>query len=89
MAEPHKKVTFDPTINLGHILTFLGFVVGIGVSWSTLDKRLTIMEESRKTQEQIDRSQDQVASQNMLQIRESLGDIKASLGKLTDKLERK
>lgn len=88
MAEP-KKVTFDPTINLGHILTFLGFVIGIAVSWSTLDKRLTIVEENRKTQEQVDRAQDQVVSHQMIQIRESLSEIKNSIGKLTDKLERK
>ena len=33
-------VRFDNTINLGHILTFLGFLVTIMVTWSTLDKRV-------------------------------------------------
>lgn len=89
MAEQQKRVTYDPTINLGHILTFVGFIFGIVVSWATLDKRLTIVEEGRKTQEQIDRSQDQAATQNMSRISESLSDIKVSIGKLTDKLERK
>jgi len=51
MAEQQKRVTFDPTINLGHILTFVGFILGIVVSWATLDKRLTIVEEGRKTQD--------------------------------------
>ena len=36
-------VRFDNTINLGHILTFLGFLVTIMVTWSTLDKRVVVL----------------------------------------------
>ena len=75
-----KRITFDPTINAGHIL-FVG--------WTALDKRVVALEEGRKSQEQVDRHQDQMQGQNMVQIRESLSEIKRSVEKVSDKLERK
>lgn len=84
-----KKVHFDPTINLGHILTVITLVLaGLG-AWTVLDKRVVVLEESRRSQEMLDRFQDQNASTNMQQIRESLGDIKRSVEKVSDRLERK
>lgn len=89
-AEGHRKrITFDPTINAGHILTSVIFVAGLFVGWTALDKRVVALEEGRKSQEQVDRHQDQMQSQNMIQIRESLVEIKRSVEKVSDKLERK
>lgn len=63
MADTHaaKKITFDKTINLGHVLTFIGFILAGLAAWGTLDKRLTLVEESRAFQKQVDSSQDQRA----------------------------
>ena len=84
-----KKVHFDPTINLGHILTIITLILlGLG-AWSMLDKRVVVLEESRRAQEMLDRFQDQTAGNNMQQIRESLGDIKRSVEKVSDRLEKK
>ena len=59
MMEPEKKgIKFDSTINLGHILTFLGFMVAGLTAWTTLDKRVVVLEESKKAQAQIDAAQD-------------------------------
>ena len=44
-----KKLTFDPTINAGHILTFLAMVVGLMTSYSLLDKRIGVLEERSNT----------------------------------------
>lgn len=43
--EPIKRLTFDPTINAGHILTFVAMVVGLMTSYSLLDKRIGVLEE--------------------------------------------
>ena len=83
-----KRITFDPTINAGHILTSVIFVAGLFVGWTALDKRVVALEEGRKSQEQVDRHQDQMQGQNMEQIRESLSEIKRSVEKVSDKLER-
>ena len=54
MMEPDKKgIKFDSTINLGHILTFLGFMVAGLTAWTTLDKRVVVLEENKKSQAQM------------------------------------
>ena len=75
---------FDATINLGHVLTFVGFVIAGFTAWSTLDKRLTVIEERATFQSQIDRAQDAKLVESMTQIKESLSDIKADINRITD-----
>lgn len=89
LPERRKRITFDPTINAGHILTSVIFLGGLFVGWSALDKRVVALEEGRKGQEQVDRHQDQMQNQHMNQIRDSLVEIKRSVEKVNDKLERK
>lgn len=84
-----KRITFDPTINAGHILTSFIFVAGLFVGWTALDKRVVALEENRKSQEQVDRHQDQMQGQNMVQIRESLTEIKQNVQRMNDKLEKR
>lgn len=80
---------FDSTINLGHLLTFVGFILtGFG-AWSTIDRRLTVLEESRRVQAQIDANQDERLSQSMTQIKESLTDIRRNIEKVSDRLYKK
>lgn len=84
---PHG-VRFDPTINLGHIITFIGFILSLVVTWSTLDKRVVVLEESRKAQELRDSSQDQRSVDQMATIRESLTEIKQNVIALRDRQDR-
>lgn len=86
--ERTQGVRFDKTINLGHILTFLGFIVTIMVTWSTLDKRVVVLEESRKAQAVLDNVQDNRSAEKFTEIRETLGEIKRSVDRVNDKLER-
>lgn len=81
-------IRFDPTINLGHVITFIGFIVAIFVSWTTLDKRVLVLEESRNTQAHIDKTQDMVLGQQMQQIRESLTDLKNGVQRVNDRLDK-
>ena len=83
-----RRIRFDPTVNLGHIITFVGFLIAIFTAWTTLDKRVVVLEEGRKAQESIDRQQDQRALEARSEIRESLQEIKRSMDRLYDKLER-
>lgn len=84
-----RKPHFDPTINLGHVLTIATmFLAGLGM-WSVLDKRVVVLEESRRAQEMTDRYQDQTVYNNMQQIRESLNDIKRNVEKVSERMEKK
>ena len=83
-----RGITFDKTINLGHILTFVGFI-GVGmVTWSTLDKRVVVLEESRKAQELRDTGQDDRNRDQMTAIRETLTEIKQNVIALRDRQDR-
>lgn len=88
MGRPHG-VKFDNTVNLGHILTFLGFLITIMVTWTTLDKRVVVLEESRKAQATIDSAQDLRANEKFFEIKDALGEIKRAVERTNEKLERK
>ena len=86
--QPSRGIRFDKTINLGHILTFVGFI-GVGmVTWSTLDKRVVVLEESRKAQELRDTGQDDRNRDQMTAIRETLTEIKQNVIALRDRQDR-
>ena len=77
-------IRFDPTINLGHLLTFVGFVISIAVAWTALDKRIMLLEESRKSQAQVEQLKADSTRQTMTQLWESLAEIKITVNKLAD-----
>lgn len=87
--ESRKGIKFDSTINLGHMITFIGLLITIMVTWSTLDKRVVVLEESRKAQELRDSGQDQRNADQMSGIRETLVEIKTNVIGLREKLDRK
>lgn len=87
--ESRRGIKFDGTINLGHMLTFAGFLITIMVTWSTLDKRVVVLEESRKAQELRDAGQDQRNGDQMTAIKETLVEIKTNVIGLREKLDRK
>lgn len=77
-------VKFDATINLGHVLTFVGFVIAGFTAWSTLDKRVTVIEERASLQALVDKNQDTILNASMVQIKESLSDIKGRIDRLAE-----
>ena len=87
--ESRKGIKFDSTINLGHMITFIGLLITIMVTWSTLDKRVVVLEESRKAQELRDAGQDQRHGDQMTAIKETLVEIKTNVISLREKLDRK
>lgn len=82
------KVRFDPSINLGHVLTFIGFLIAGFGAWSSLDKRIVVLEEGRNTQQQVDRSQDSRVSDAVSQIKDVLLRLDRQVERLNDKLDK-
>jgi hypothetical protein len=82
--QPRHRIRFDATINLGHIITFLGFMLAGFGAWSTLDKRVVVIEEGRKLQALIDEAQTSRFSDNMLQVKELLTSLDRKVEKLQD-----
>ena len=84
-----RKVRFDPTVNLGHLLTFAGFIIAIFAAWTNLDKRVVVLEESRHAQQLRDNHQDSLNNQQFDQVSASLREVKALLMRLEDKLDKR
>jgi hypothetical protein len=73
---------FDPTINLGHVLTFAGFVfLGIGV-YTSLDKRVVVLEAARYAQQVGEARRDADIVEIKRNMREDLQAISSKLDRL-------
>lgn len=86
MTEPttppeHKKVSFDPTINLGHVLTFISLVIAGFAAWSALNTRVAVLEEARVQQSARDSSQDAL-------IKERIAEVLAAVNRVDARVER-
>lgn len=85
MADPHdkKRLSFDPTINAGHILTFASMVVGVMASYSLLDKRVSVLEE--RSNAAIAQSADRQAEQkgSLREIKSDIKDLQRSVNEIS------
>lgn len=82
------KFAFDPTINLGHVITFVGFIFAGFMAWNTLDKRITVVETQRGYQAQVDVTQDQRALDRYITIRETLSRVDRQVERIADRLDK-
>lgn len=77
-----RRLTFDPTINAGHILTFLAMAITVFAAWTTLDKRVVVLEESRQYQRLRDDTQDNAVTQQLVEIKAALSEVKNGVNEL-------
>ena len=87
-TEERKGIKWDATVNLGHILTFVGFMLAGFGAWSTLDKRVTIIEESKYLQKQVDSNQDVRSAEATGQIKEVLQRLDRQIERIADRLDK-
>ena len=77
-----KRISFDPTINLGHVLTMVTFV-GLGVStYYSLDKRLTKQEDMAPFVASAREEKDRDMKARMDGLATDLKEVKISVDKL-------
>ena len=74
-----KRVAFDPTINLGHVLTFVGFLVTGFSAYSALDKRVAVIELQAATVVERSREQDARIKDTLVEIKDDVKDMQRSL----------
>ena len=87
--EAKRGLRFDPTINAGHLLTFAGFILAGFVGWTTLDKRVVVLEEQRKAQEIRDVGQDARSADKFIEIKDTMSEIKRGVEQVRDQLGRR
>lgn len=93
MAPPaddqRKRLSFDPTINAGHVLTFISLLAALAIGWNTLDKRVVVLEEAKQYQRERDNAQDAVITDKLTAIKESIADVKRGVEELRQQGSRK
>ena len=77
-----RRVRFDPTINLGHILTFCGFIIAGMGAWSTLDRRVTIVEQAVPAITVQSDIRDKQTQQALANLRNDIHDVQSSVNSL-------
>lgn len=82
LDHPRKRLTFDPTINAGHILTFITLMAAMVVGWNTLDKRVVVLEEAKSYQRERDNAQDTAIAEKLVDIKETLREVKRGVDDL-------
>ena len=87
-VKKQRRLIFDPTINLNHIISFLGILTfGIGI-YASLDKRVLVLETSTSRQDLRDLTQDADRQRISTEMKDATVDIKHSIERLNEKLDR-
>lgn len=77
--QPRRRLSFDPTINLGHVLTFVGFLITGFSAYSALDKRVTVIESQAAAVVERGREQDVRLKDSLLDIKSDIKDLQRSV----------
>lgn len=80
--------SFDKHINVGHVLTTLAMAASIFFWGNAMDKRVTVLEERARAQEQRDSSQDSALAGALLLLRNDIADLRGELREQNRRLER-
>ncbi len=78
-----RGMRFDPTVNLGHILTFVAMLAGVMTSYSLLDKRVGVLEEkaSSGVVQSAERQQEQ--KESLREIKADIKDLQRSVNEIS------
>lgn len=76
---PRKRVQFDPTINLGHILTFVGFMLAGFGAWGNIDKRITLTEVQATAAVERTNDQDKRMNETLKDLRTDIKDVQRAV----------
>lgn len=76
-------VKFDPTINLGHVLTFASMVAAVMASYTLLDKRVGVLEERSNAAiaQATDRQVEQ--KESLREIKSDIKDLQRSVNEIS------
>lgn len=83
-----NRPRFDPTVNLGHILTFIGFMATGFAAYSQVDKRLSVVEVKSEIQAQKSVEFEGRIKESLQEIKVDVKDMKRSVDSLAGRGSR-
>lgn len=79
VMQPEHRIKFDPTISLGHVLTFVSLILaGFGV-YNGMDKRVTVLEEQRRVTEERVNERERFWKESVMEIKTDVKEVQRSL----------
>lgn len=84
--QPRRKVNFDPTINLGHILTAVVMLATGFTAYNNLDKRVSGLEQLAAQITVRGVEKDQALKENLADMRGDVKELRHSIDELTKTL---
>lgn len=90
--QPHppekRRPIFEPTINLGHVLTFIGFIgMGFG-AYSNLEKRISLLEHQNLAFEHSTVEQERRLADNVREMKADLKEVRRSIDDINRNISR-
>lgn len=83
-----KRPIFEPTINLGHVLTFIGFIgMGFG-AYSNLEKRITLLEHQALAFAHSTTDQERRLADSMREMKADLKEVRRSIDDINRNITR-
>lgn len=79
---PHaerKRFNFDPTVNLGHVLTFIGFMLAGFAAYGNLDKRQTVVEVQNTAAIERAADQDKRMKESLQELKVDIKDVQRAV----------
>jgi hypothetical protein len=76
-------IKFDPTIKYGDLLTFGAMVVTVTISFSILDKRISVLEERSRADSVVAVSQQSEQKETLKEIRSDIRDLQKSVNEVS------
>lgn len=78
-SQPRRRVVFDPTINLGHLISLSAFLIAALMAYSTLDKRVTLTEMQGQVSSDRDAAQDARLKEALAELKVDIKDVQRSV----------
>ena len=83
-----RRIKFDPTINLGHVISFVIFIASGIITYNALDKRVLVLETSVSKQDLRDLNQDLDRARINAELKDSFNELRHSTERVNDKLDK-
>lgn len=74
-----QRIKYDPTVNLGHILTFVGFMLAGFGAWGNIDKRITLTEVQATAALERTTEQDKRMSEVLKELKTDVKDVQRAV----------
>ena len=84
--ETHPRtIVFDGTISAGHVISIISMIGAVLIAWSSLDKRVVVLEKDVQYQTAKDAAQDAAIRDGIVKVEALLREMQQSVNQLWER----